>query len=270
MALNNASIGSTAYIQGARIGICSQRLEIQENAIITAEGQGCSSLNGRGSLRVNSAVCSAPGASYGGRGGHSALFNATRRRIIISSHIEGQQMWPVYPRDINDDECAQFLGNEYGDERELIFEGSGGPSTALFSPGGGNGGGLIQINVQDELVNNGTIIADGANPRINSTSGGGSGGSIQIITTYLSGIGNFSTKGGNGTWRNSGGGAGGRLSIRFWKSRELSVYPRITKDWIGAVSRHGGRGSGYGGNGQKGSIYSTPCQAGYSGTFCTA
>lgn len=104
MALKNTSIGPSAYIQGARIGICSQRLEIQENATITAQGQGCTSLNGRGSLRVNSAVCSSPGASYGGRGGHSALFNATRRRIIISSNYENNEMWPVYPRNINDEE----------------------------------------------------------------------------------------------------------------------------------------------------------------------
>jgi hypothetical protein len=105
LSLNHTIIGSTALIQGSRIGICSETLDILENASITSRGQGCGSLLGRGSLRVNSIECSAPGAGYGARGGHSTLLTTnSSRRIIISSHYETQLDSPMYPKYIKDDE----------------------------------------------------------------------------------------------------------------------------------------------------------------------
>ena len=114
----------------------------------------------------------------------------------------------------------------------------------------------------------GNITARGGSARNLSTSGGGSGGSIMVVSNILKGNGTIDASGGDGSEENSGGGAGGRISIRFRKSQNKTMYPMITNDWNGTVVSSGGQGFNTGGNGSEGSLFTTKCQAGYSGEFC--
>ena len=160
----------------------------------------------------------------------------------------------------------------YGDDEEFIFEGSGGPSMNITANKGGHGGGLISFEVEQIFILQGNITAVGEKPTFNTTSGGGSGGSVQIITTKLIGNGTININGGNGTIRQSGGGGGGKASIFFRQSHNMSYYPSMTELWHGQIKRRGGHGyaeterefnEDY--DGYEGILFTTKCQAGYSG-----
>mmetsp|Transcript_43056 Transcript_43056/g.50495 ORF Transcript_43056/g.50495 Transcript_43056/m.50495 type:complete len:138 (-) Transcript_43056:245-658(-) len=137
----------------------------------------------------------------------------------------------------------------------------------MTHPKGGRGGGLIWMNVEENLKLDGNVTARGGNAVYNTTSGGGSGGSVQIVTTKLLGSGHVNVNGGNGTIINSGGGSAGRVSISFWKSEDISLYPEMAREWKGTIIRKGGMGEDLGGMGSEGTLYTTKCQAGYSGAF---
>ena len=162
----------------------------------------------------------------------------------------------------------------YGNDEEIIFEGSGGSTMNIDKSKGSHGGGIITIEVEKDFILNGSITASGEKATFNSTSGGGSGGSVQVLTTKLIGNGTISISGGNGTIRQSGGGGGGKASIYFRKSKYKESYPDMTKYWSGQIKRRGGHGfeeseteinedlDGY-----EGTLFTTKCQAGYSGAF---
>ncbi len=103
-----------------------------------------------------------------------------------------------------------------------MYDGSGGGAnngTNGTSTNGGQGGGIIWLSVMNHLrINNTNIKADGAfgKSRMNDTygAGGGSGGSIQILTKHLDGNGILSAKGGNGSL-GGGGGSGGRIVMNY-------------------------------------------------------
>lgn len=78
---------------------------------------------------------------------------------------------------------------------------------------GGKAGGIIFINVGDELYLDGVFQSNGQNADRSSSAGGGSGGSIWITTGRFSGHGSMSTNGGNGDGASSGGGSGGRIAL---------------------------------------------------------
>ena len=184
----------------------------------------------------------------------------------------GEETTPYPKWDWKDEEeCFKIVPNTYGQDEELIFEGSGGPTHDLNNAKGGKGGGFVSISAEQNLTLIGNISAEGGNaepdPVYVGGSGGGSGGSIMIVTTFLKGNGIIDVTGGNGGKNNSGGGAGGRVSIRFRQSQNKTLYPAMTKDWNGTVVRLGGQGFNTGGNGSLGSIFTTKCQAGYSGEF---
>ncbi|MCL5009179.1 MAG: peptidoglycan-binding protein, partial [Patescibacteria group bacterium] len=78
------------------------------------------------------------------------------------------------------------------------------------------GGGAIQFTVSGTTTINGSLSANGSSSEpIDQcwNPGGGSGGSILIVTGGLTGNGQVSAKGGAGVSGNSGGGGGGRISI---------------------------------------------------------
>lgn len=76
---------------------------------------------------------------------------------------------------------------------------------------GGFGGGLLKIRANN-LIINGSIMANGEHGRRNRKSGGGSGGGVSIVCATFAGVGNIQASGGLG--RNyGGGGSGGRISI---------------------------------------------------------
>jgi len=121
-------------------------------------------------------------------------------------------------------------GLTYGSETEPVLPGNG-PNTY-----NSRGGGAIHI-ISDLLIVNGTVTSDGGRQR-------GSGGSIFIETTTLSGVGRISANGAENDWfwPYSGGGGGGRIAVYY-----------STKDYSGTIETLGGRGY-YGKNGESGTV----------------
>lgn len=116
-------------------------------------------------------------------------------------------------------------GGYNGDESKGTYNSMYEPS--MLGSGGGNdsgrggaGGGALKLIVENELLNNGTISANGG-PGINvgnSGGGGGSGGSIWIETNTINGNGLIRSNGGTGQteyWDRSGGGSGGRIAVYY-------------------------------------------------------
>ncbi|KAK3755992.1 hypothetical protein QZH41_003345 [Actinostola sp. cb2023] len=100
---------------------------------------------------------------------------------------------------------------------------------------GGSGGGKLFWFVAKRLQINGLLSSDGING-IGNHAGGGSGGSIFIQTTNMTGHGEISVKGGSGTG-DGGGGSGGRVAI----------HCRWRYTYGGKFTDLGGQGSKYGG-----------------------
>ena len=139
----------------------------------------------------------------------------------------------------------------YGSSTQPTDLGSGGGGFTV-APGGA-GGGAIKIEIQDTLALDGIISANGENGDYDvrdhsfSFGGGGSGGSIYIITTNFTGPGLIQANGGDGGKSDSifggGGGGGGRIAI----------YSQVN-NFSEVVQAKGGAGAGYE-VGQDGTIY---------------
>lgn len=100
---------------------------------------------------------------------------------------------------------------------------------------GGTGGGKLTWFVAKRLEINGLLSSDGTNG-VGTDTGGGSGGSVFIRTTNMTGHGDISIRGGSGTG-NGGGGSGGRAAI----------HCRWRYTYGGRFIDYGGQGSKYGG-----------------------
>ncbi|KAK3724602.1 hypothetical protein QZH41_005193 [Actinostola sp. cb2023] len=118
----------------------------------------------------------------------------------------------------------------------------------MFGSGGGNGkgvggrgGGKLFWDVGQHLEINGLLANRGTNGS-GTNAGGGSGGSIFIKATNMSGHGELAVTGGTGTGL-GGGGSGGRIGILC----------RWRYTYRGKLIDHGGQGSKYGGT--AGTIY---------------
>ena len=115
----------------------------------------------------------------------------------------------------------------YGSIRRPVTHGSGG------SNAGASGGGAIKLTVAGNLVNNGTIEANGATVSLYS----GAGGSVWVTARTISGSGSFSANGGYCTSKNTsagGPGSGGRVSL--WLTGPTADFSLMT----GAVTAYGG------------------------------
>ncbi|HMP96754.1 MAG TPA: Ig-like domain-containing protein [Kiritimatiellia bacterium] len=99
-------------------------------------------------------------------------------------------------------------GPLYGNLQQPTELGSGGGSRGDSVVAGGNGGGRIRISAIN-IAADGSIRADG-NTGNGWQSGGGSGGSIFLVTRTLSGLGLVTANGGG----NEVGGGGGRVSVQ--------------------------------------------------------
>ncbi|KAG2586486.1 hypothetical protein PVAP13_5NG039900 [Panicum virgatum] len=116
--------------------------------------------------------------------------------------------------------------------------GSKGGSTSVEKDYSGAGGGIVWLFAQD-LVMNGTVLADGGDS--SEKGGGGSGGSIYIKAATMHGGGKISASGGDGL----AGGGGGRVSINVF-SRHDDTH----------IFVHGGESSGCPDNaGAAGTLY---------------
>ncbi|KAL6608326.1 hypothetical protein ACP70R_041389 [Stipagrostis hirtigluma subsp. patula] len=104
--------------------------------------------------------------------------------------------------------------------------GSKGGSTTVEKDYGGGGGGVVWL-FAEEIVMNGTVLADGGDG--GTKGGGGSGGSIYLKAATMQGGGRISACGGNGL----AGGGGGRVSVDvFSRHDDTEIFV------------HGGRSSG--------------------------
>ena len=103
-------------------------------------------------------------------------------------------------------------GITYGSAPEPLAFGSGGGNGAATVSGGSDGGGALRLSVLGTLNVTGNISANGNNGA-QDNSGGGSGGSIWITASALSGSGSISANGGDGALFGGGGGGGGRIAI---------------------------------------------------------
>ena len=105
-----------------------------------------------------------------------------------------------------------FTGQPYGhlfQPHELGSAGGGGKDV------GGQGGGLVYLEISNLLQIDGEIRCNGGDGKA-ITGGGGSGGTILIATNKFRGMGNVTANGGGHFQTGSGGGgAGGRIAIYF-------------------------------------------------------
>lgn len=106
------------------------------------------------------------------------------------------------------------------------------PSDLGSGGGVGPGGGLIALNVDNELLVNGTISANG--PSSAGYEGAGSGGTVFIMTKILSGAstGKITANGGDGLNSARGSGGGGRIAIYY----ETKTYSGIITTYRGPLA----------------------------------
>lgn len=139
-------------------------------------------------------------------------------------------------------------GGEGGDNQEA---GTYGSSVNPEDYGSGTsdvrGGGIFKLDVSNSANIDGLILANGKD---SATTGGGSGGSINIRAAVLTGHGNISANGASSS--SGGGGGGGRISLI--SSGSLSGF-------LGVASSYGGEGSAYG---AAGTVYQEYAQSGGS------
>jgi len=137
----------------------------------------------------------------------------------------------------------------YGSIFRPRFPGAGGGAYNGSYPGG-DGGGLVELLITEELVVDGQVIADGGS----TNGGGGSGGAIYINSPVTYGNGSMSANGGNGQsgWSSTGGG-GGRIAVDGY-----FVLGGSFQD-VGAYTAFQARGgNGWGGWAGAGTIYLKP------------
>lgn len=82
---------------------------------------------------------------------------------------------------------------------------------------GGRGGGVVVLDVAQDLLLDGEILCNGKSGS-GGRAGGGAGGSIFITTGHMTGTGILSVKGGDVTGSTTclgGGGAGGRIAVHY-------------------------------------------------------
>jgi hypothetical protein len=133
-------------------------------------------------------------------------------------------------------------GTNYGSATQPTDRGSGGGAGANAFTGGSDGGGALRLSVGGTLNIDGALSADG-NIGLQDDSGGGSGGSIWVAASRISGAGAMTANGGNGDLYGGGGGGGGRIAV---------YSPANT--YTGLVMTAGGAGANFG---QSGTIYTS-------------
>ena len=150
---------------------------IETNGVITVDGKGFPSGSGPGQGFSYNSIGS--GAGYGGAGGASSVSQG---------------------------------GSTYGSAQQPFDLGSGGGFGYYGGQGGSEGGGAIRLTVGRALTINGLVTACG-HPGQQDNAGGGSGGSIWIMTGIFEGAGLVAADGGAAESYLGGGGGGGRIAI---------------------------------------------------------
>jgi len=163
MALGKLEVQDTR-INGPRVGMCSNEIYLVKSQI-DATAKGCRAGQGLGAGSRTSG-CAASGASHGGVGGHGGAEADSKNKNPV--HCEANYPSPYY----------------FGDEAR--YEGSGGGSGDKDGLTGGAGGGIVWLTTPGKItLKQSQIHADGSFGKVETHtqhgSGGGSGGSIQLI-----------------------------------------------------------------------------------------
>lgn len=119
-------------------------------------------------------------------------------------------------------------GPAYGNSLAPETPGSSGGGAYVdgwFSGTDGNGGGAIHLIVTNGLTLDGSMSANGS-PGGWDKSGGGAGGSLWLEVGALTGMGQLSAVGGNGSAY--GGGGGGRIAVYSTNSADLLAWTNAT------------------------------------------
>lgn len=178
---------------------------VESEGLLTLEGKGFGPEEGPGCGSTSGIVAS--GAGHGGEGGRTS-----------------------------DDKGGKPYGSVFSPH---LFGSGGGNGQGT----GGSGGGYLLWKVGKKLEINGFVVARGTNGT-GLNSGGGSGGSVLIITTNITGNGEITVSGGNGKGK-GGGGAGGRIGI----------HCRWRYEFGGKITNHGGLRGSSGDGGAGGTFY---------------
>ena len=191
-------------MRGSRLTFLTTNLTIDDGGKLIADGLGYNATHGFNNIGLHgtvnpghgiSSVYGGSGAGHGGRGGRGQRYHG-----------------------------AKITGGAYGDLYEPEMFGSvGGRKNNQYR--GGNGGGVIWLNVTHTIDIDGLVSANGEDAP-NTGSGGGSGGSIWMHCKRILGYGKISVNGGKGSQdagAPGGGGSGGRIAIYFQRN-ETSTY----------------------------------------------
>ena len=192
-------------MRGTKLTFVTTNLTIDDGGKLVADYLGYNTSHGFSGMGLHglinpgagfSSVNGGSGAGHGGRGGRGNLANG-----------------------------ATITGAAYDDLYEPDMFGSAG-GRRDSSQRGGNGGGIIWMNVTNTIDVDGLVSANGESGP-SSGSGGGSGGSIWMYCKRIQGYGKISANGGDGykndAQKPAGGGAGGRIAIYF-QINKTSTY----------------------------------------------
>lgn len=215
--------GDTNTLPGTGFILNAANITLGSNATLSVDGQGFGSAAGP-AAGSNNQFYGAGGGAHGGMGGNST------GNGMGATNLYGSVTIPL------------ALGSGGGIDTYSGYSGS---------VGGSGGGALALLAANGTVTLNGLLTANGTTPTpINRQGGGGSGGSLYLVCSNLTGGGLIRADGGaggnRGDWASGGGGGGGRVRLSY-----------TTSTFTGTVSVAGGTG----GSG-------TPSgEAGYPGTF---
>jgi hypothetical protein len=185
--------GTTNYLNcdpvtGGSVLITAGGVTVASNAAIMAAGAGYAYHRGTTGYGLGGGG-PAPGGYRGGGGGHGGRGGTGNP----SSGGAG--------------------GQPYGTTNAPVDAGSAGGSDTTGVQFGGNGGGVVRLDVGSGTVRvDGTLSVGGANS--GSWCGGGAGGSVFIKCQTMAGYGSIVANGGTGD-SGGGGGGGGRVAILY-------------------------------------------------------
>jgi hypothetical protein len=202
----NSSLSYDTSTLSSRTLTIASNMTIQAGGNFTLDGQGSPAGQGSGPGGT-SQISSGGGGGHGGYGGNS------------SSNAAGGIVYDSIS-------SPTALGSGGGGR---------GPDQSLQ---GGAGGGALRLTVNGTFAVDGVLSANGLAGNAQAT-GGGSGGSLWISGSRLTGAGVISANGGSGDLPNGGGGGGGRIAITSLTSNLFT----------GTMSARGGAGANVGGAG---------------------
>ncbi|EAS06334.2 transmembrane protein, putative (macronuclear) [Tetrahymena thermophila SB210] len=221
----NLGIQNSSSLEASNIAIYAQQIT-QQTSHITTTGRGCPISSGLGCGvydQSNSISCGSTGGSYGGQGA-----NAQNISLVSSNICNEIQSRPLY-------------GNPFNP----IFEGSGGggdETDTNISQNSSSGGGVIYLeSILQVYINQKSTIqsnGNGTNDK-NYSNGGGSGGSIQIHTQYLSGNDSLVMSNGGDGFFQGGPGSGGRIKLNFTQWDNLTIWTMLSYDTIEVITNSG-------------------------------